>query len=268
MTILTAITSYGIKDISPFVISLNKSGYSGRKIALVYDVTDETHAFLKNNGWELFEGVLSEHIILQRFKDAYYLLTNLYNGDKTDPILWVDIKDIVFQRNPEDWIVKNMKKPILAFSECIKLKDDEWAVVNSGTSFPMEWEWMKNNTSYCAGTIAGQSSYIADLFIHIYRWSKTTSNPAQLSDQAAFNVLINLTNFKDIVQLVNQEEGFVTQLGTVLIKKDVFKEKLLEPSPILNNQKFFNSNNDEFYLVHQYDRHPHLKEVIINAYTD
>lgn len=268
MTILTTLTKYTIKDIQPFVLSLNKSGYSGKKIALVYDIEDETYAFLKSNGWELFEGVLSEHIILQRFKDAYYLITNFYEGHEKEPILWVDIKDIVFQKNPQDWIERNMKKPIMAFSECVLLKDDDWAVVNSGTSFPMEWEWMKHKISYCAGTIVGEAKQLADLFLHIYRWSRTTSNPDQLSDQAAFNVLINLSNFKHIVQFVNQEEGFVTQLGTVLIKKDVFKEKLIEPSPNFKNNKFYNSNGNEFYLIHQYDRHPHLKEIIINAYVN
>lgn len=268
MTILTALTKYTIKDIAPFVISLNKSGYSGKKIALVYDIGDDTHAFLKSNGWQLFEGVLSEHIILQRFKDAYYLITNFYEGDETEPILWVDIKDIVFQKNPQEWIDSNMKNPIMAFSECIVLKDDEWAVVNSGTSFPMEWEWMKNKTSYCAGTIVGEAKQLADLFLHIYRWARTTSNPEQLSDQAAFNVLINLSNFKHIVQFVNQEDGFVTQLGTVLIKKDIFKEKLLEPTPQFKNSRFYNSTGDEFYLIHQYDRNLQLKEIITNAYTD
>ena len=29
-----------------------------------------------------------------------------------------------------------------------RFKDDEWGV-NSGTSFPMEWEWLQNETSYC-----------------------------------------------------------------------------------------------------------------------
>ena len=75
----------------------------------------------------------------------------------------------------------------------------------------------QNKVSYC-GTIVGDSDYLRDLFINIYRWSMTTANPDQLSDQV-YNVLINLNPIKDSVQKVNQEEGFVTQLGTVLVKK-------------------------------------------------
>lgn len=268
MTILTAITKYTIQDIKTFVLSLNKTTYTGRKVALIYDITDETKQFLKLNGWELYQGELSEHIILQRFKDSYYLLNSVLNLPSGEVILWVDIKDIVFQNNPEHWIQKNMKLPIMAFSECIKLKDDPWAVVNSGTSFPMEWEWMNDKTSYCAGTIAGTVEYTKDLFLNIYRWSKTTSNPQQLSDQAAFNVLINLSNYKNIVQFVNQEQGFITQLGTVYIKKNEFGSKLLEPTPILKNEKFYTNNNIEFCLVHQYDRDNKLKELIVNAYSN
>ncbi|NDB80705.1 hypothetical protein EB155_12660, partial [archaeon] len=130
---------------------------------------------------------------------------------------------MIFQTDPTKWIEKNKTGKILSFSESITMKDDPWACVNSGTSFPMEWEWLQNRTSYCAGTIVGDSEYLRDLFIDIYRWSMTTANPDQLSDQAAYNVLINLKQFSDIVQFVNQEEGFVTQLGTVLVKKEEFK---------------------------------------------
>ena len=73
-----------------------------------------------------------------------------------------------------------------------------------------------------AGTIVGDSEYLRDLFINIYRWSLTTSNQGQLSDHA-YNVLINQTQYKDIVQKVEQEEGFATQLGTVWMKKTILE---------------------------------------------
>ena len=89
---------------------------------------------------------------------------------------------MIFQTDPTEWINQNKKKPLFSFSECVVFKDDECTCVNSGTSFPMEWEWL-NETSYCAGTIVGDVEYLKDLFINIYRWSLTTSNPQQLSDQ-------------------------------------------------------------------------------------
>ena len=263
MIIFGCITKYTPQDIKPYVESIEQSGFNGGKIMLVYDVPQETIHYLKSKGWDLYGGELQQHIILQRFRDGYKLLENF----KDETIIWTDVKDVIFQKDPTNWLNKNMNSEIMAFSECITLKDDEWACVNSGTSFPMEWEWLKEKTSYCAGTIVGKGYALRDLFIEIYRWSMTSSNPQQLSDQAAFNVLINLNHFKENVQFVNQEEGFVTQLGTVLIKKNHFGNKLLEPTPIYKDGKFYNQNNEEFCLVHQYDRDSVIKKTIEIKYN-
>ena len=216
MIILGCITKYKPDDIRPFVESIEQTGYKGKKIMMVYEVPQETIDYLKSKGWDLYQNELQQHIILQRFRDIYKLLEQFPNED----VVWCDVKDVIFQKDPTDWIELNMDEPLLAFSECITMKDDPWACVNSGTSFPLEWEWLQNKVSYCAGTIVGDSDYLRDLFINIYRWSMTTANSEQLSDQAAYNVLINLYPFMDCVQKVKQEEGFVTQLGTVLVKKD------------------------------------------------
>lgn len=260
-TILGCITKYTIEDIKPYVESIKSSNFSGDKVMMVYDVSQDVIDYLDKNGWLVAQSELQEHIILQRFRDVYALL-HQYD---TDVIIWTDVKDVVFQKDPSDWLDKNMKSDILAFSECIKLKDDPWAVVNSGTTFPMEWEFgMKNEISYCAGTIVGKKESIRDLFIDIYRWSKTTSNPEQLSDQAAYNILLRLNHYKNSVDFVEQERGFATQLGTVLINK--YKFPLIEPTPIYKNNKFYNQNGDEFVIVHQYDRDIKIKEEIKNLY--
>jgi len=259
-TIVGCITQYQLNDIRPYVESIKKSGFEGDKIMLVYDVSDDVINYLKENGWILFQSELQEHIILQRFRDMYVIL----NQYETDTIIWTDVKDVIFQKDPTEWLSKNMNADILAFSECVKLKDDQWACVNSGTSFPIEWEWLQHKTSYCAGTIVGKKNSIKDLFIEIYRWSKTTANPEQLSDQAAYNVLINLEHFKNSVQFVKQEEGFVTQMGTVWVKQNELP--ILEPTPIYKDSKLYNQNGDEFVIVHQYDRDPIVKQEINNLY--
>lgn len=263
MIIFGCITKYSPNDIQPYVESIEQSGFGGKKIMLVYDVPNETIEYLKSKGWELYGSELQQHIILQRFRDAYKILELYWN----ETIIWTDVKDVIFQKDPTDWIEKNMKKEIMAFSECITFKDDDWAVVNAGTSFPIEWEWLQDKTSYCAGTIVGKGFALKDLFIEIYRWSMTSENNGQLSDQAAYNVLINLNHFKENVQFVNQEEGFATQLGTVLIKKNQFGDKLLEPTPLFDKDAIIrNQNKESFVIVHQYDRDKKLKEIIEEKY--
>ena len=261
-TIIGCITKYGVDDIRPYVESIEKSGFNGEKVMLIYDVSTDVIEYLTKKGWILFQSELQEHIILQRFRDMYVIL----NQYKTDWIIWTDVKDVIFQKNPIGWIEDNSSfTKLFAFSECVKLKDDPWAVVNTGSSFPMEWQLgLSDKISYCAGTIVGDLESMRDLFIQIYRWSKTTANPGQLSDQAAFNVLINLEQFRTSTQLVNQEKGFATQLGTVWCKKDELP--ILEPTPIYKDGKFYNQNGDEFVIVHQYDRDPKIKQEIIELY--
>ena len=260
-TIVGCITKYGIDDIRPYVESIDKSGFKGEKLMLIYEVSKDVIEYLTKKGWLIVQSELQEHIILQRFRDMYAFLQSY----ETDVIIWTDVKDVIFQKDPTEWLNKWMRRDILAFSECIKLKDDPWACVNSGTTFPMEWEFgMKEQISYCAGTIVGKKNAIKDLFIEIYRWSKTTANPEQLSDQAAYNVLLHLEHFKNSVQFVTQEQGFATQLGTVWIKKNEIP--LLEPTPTYKDGKFYNQKGEEFTIVHQYDRDPQIKIEIKNLY--
>lgn len=262
-TIAGCITNYGVNDIRPYVESIEQSGFKGEKLMLVYDVSKEVIEYLDGKGWIIAQSELEEHIIIQRFRDMYALLHQY----ETDWIIWTDVKDVIFQKDPISWIEDNSSfTRLFAFSECIKLKDDHWAVVNTGTSFPMEWELgLKDRISYCAGTIVGDLDSIKDLFIQIYRWSKTTANSQQLSDQAAFNVLIHLEQFKATTNLINQEKGFVTQLGTVWCKKGELP--LLEPTPMYKDGKFYNQNGDEFVIVHQYDRDPQIKKEIYERYN-
>ena len=107
---------------------------------MVYEVPQETIDYLKSKGWDLYQNELQQHIILQRFRDIYKLLEQF---PKDETIIWTDVKDVIFQKDPTKWIEKNMNCSIMAFSESITMKDDPWACVNSGTSFPMEWEWLQ-----------------------------------------------------------------------------------------------------------------------------
>ena len=259
-TIVGCITKYGIEQIKPFVESIDMSGFTGEKLMLVYDISQDTIEYLTNKGWLIVQSEPQQHIILQRFRDMYSLLHQY----ETDVIIWVDVKDIIFQKDPTDWLNMWMRKDILAFSESLKFRDEEWARLNAGTSFPMEWEWLQNEEIYCAGTIVGKKEAIRDLFIDIYRWSLTTSNPEQLADQAAYNILIHMHQWKDKVQFVKQQEGFVAQLHLKLKKGDILP--YTEELSTIDGNEIKNSKGELYTLVHQYDRNEELKQLIENKY--
>lgn len=259
-TIVSALTNYGVEQIRPFVESINKSGYTGEKLMLVYNVSNDVIKYLDDNGWLIVQSEQQQHIILQRFRDMYVLLQTY----DTDVIIWVDVKDIVFQKDPTEWLNKWMRRDILAFGESLKFGDEEWARLNAGTSFPIEWEWLQNEEIYCAGTIVGKKEAIRDLFIDIYRWSLTTSNPQQLADQAAYNILIHMHQWKDKVQFVKQQEGFAAQLHLKLKKGDILP--YTEELATIDGNEIKNSKGELFTLVHQYDRNEELKTLIENKY--
>ncbi len=259
-TIVGCITKYGVEQIKPFVESIEQSGFSGDKLMLVYEVTQDTIDYLTNKGWLLIQSEPQQHIILQRFRDMYQVLHQY----ETDVVIWVDVKDIVFQKDPTEWLNNHMNKDILAFSESLKFGDEAWARLNAGTSFPMEWEWLQHEEIHCAGTIVGKRDAIRDLFIDIYRWSLTTSNPEQLADQAAYNILIHLNQFKDKVQFVKQQEGFAAQLHLTLKNGDTLP--YTEVLPTIEGTDIKTNTGELYTLVHQYDRNEELKKLIENKY--
>ncbi len=263
VVIVGCIANYKVSDIKPYVNSIIASGFTGTKIMIVYNVPQETIQFLTERGWDVYESSTQHHVILQRFADISQLA---YDID-ADVIISTDVKDVIFQTDPSEWLKHNMKRPIIATSECILFKNEEWAVGNAGTSFPSEWGWLQNEESYCAGIIIGQREYIRDLFKDIYRWSLTGSNPTQLADQAAFNILIRLKQFENIVQLVQQEEGLAVHMGVPWIKRHSHADKLTSSVPkVLDKGLIVNNSNIPFCIVHQYDRDVNLKHEIIKKY--
>lgn len=260
-TIAGCITKYSIEDIRPYVESIKRSGFSGSKFMLLYEVGQDVVEYLQKNDWIVMQGELQQHVILQRFIDMYSVITEM----ATDVVIWTDVKDVIFQNDPTIWLDANMTGDILALSEAVKFKDDSWAVVNAGTSFPMEWGWLQHRTSYCAGTIVGKRDALAGLFANIYRWSITTSNPEQLSDQAAYNVLINMHPYKQVVQFVNEHEGFAVQLGTTYTRGRIIPRT--EDISLYEDGVFKTRDTGKvFSIVHQYDRDFQVKQDMIKRY--
>ena len=68
--VISTITKFLPKDIEPWVESLNRSGFSGKRMMVVYDVPQETIDYLKENHFDIFQSELSHHLFNQRFRDT------------------------------------------------------------------------------------------------------------------------------------------------------------------------------------------------------
>ena len=75
--IIAGTTKYTKDQLYNYVESINRCGFDGDKIMVVYEVDDDTIDFLKNNGWELFKAELEGHIHMHRLITMYWVLRGL-----------------------------------------------------------------------------------------------------------------------------------------------------------------------------------------------
>jgi hypothetical protein len=264
--ILGCLVNYNSDQIKPWVNSINRSGFEGDKVILSFGIPQDTLQYLTDNGFEVYEVTPSDrHIVVDRFYAMWNFLTQ--NPNKYRYVITTDVKDVVFQYNPTDWLELNLKGRILVSSENIHYKNEVWGNNNLATSYPYLYDLHKDNTIYNAGTIAGIADTMRDFFLHIFNLSLVGAD--RQPDQAALNILTHTEPFNLVTHFASQEEGWCCQLGTTLDPKvaETYKPYLLEPLPIVQNDQVVNSKGEPFCLVHQYDRVPGLKEITIAKYS-
>lgn len=269
--IVGAITKYTPQDIKPWVESINRCGFEGGRVMLVYRVPQETIDYLKSEGFQVFGGgdlnmnVHYRPIVVRRFIDLYSLFS--METFEYDRAIVTDVKDVIFQSNPSEWFDRNQTGKIVVGSESIKIKDMEWSARNYSTSYPLEFGRIQNEVSHCAGVIGGNVNALADLFLAIYRWSLNGASTTEPPDQAALNVLINLDFYKDQVQKVTHKDNWVTHLGVSLDNPQVFGPYLTDEVPQIKDGLVTDSEGVPFVIVHQYDRIPALNQHILTQYS-
>ena len=192
----------------------------------------------------------------------------LKNTPEYDYIVATDVTDVIFQRNPIDWMKNNLgDKKIVAGSEALKYKDEPWGNQNLldtyGNYF---YEIFKNNPIYNVGVLGGTGEYMKDLFLNIFLSS--INKPVSVVDQSVFNGLIQTQPYKNIIKFADQMSGWACQAGTVADPNVInsFRPNLLENEPIFKNGKVYTSTGEEFTIVHQYDRVPQWKSQIGDSY--
>ena len=266
--IIGCVSNYNYDNIRNWSKSLIQSGFDGDKFIITYNISNDTLLELQKDGFIIYESQLDTNIVIQRFVDIWRLLNNL---DLTQYkwLISTDVKDVIFQSNPSIWLNKNMKDyKFVVASEFLKYCDEEWAVHNMNESYgPDIYQWISNKTIYNAGSIAGEVNFTKDLFFINYLLSLAgkSHNP----DQASLNILLSTNLFQDKIKYTGDIEGWACQLGTTMdpVKIEKYKPKLLEPQPLIKNNKLINSQGEEYCLVHQYDRVPELKTIINQIYA-
>ncbi len=268
---LTSCYGYQWKQIKNWITSLRNVNKVDDVLIITYTQFDQEtiDKLSKYNIKFIFqENQNYKRIVVERFLSYSKILDKV----KYNFVLLFDLGDIIFQKNPIEWLENNLKeKTIVAGSECIKYKDEKWAENDFKQSFGYFFDFMKDKVTYNAGSFAGRQDRIKDLCMSIY--SMCVEHKYFAPDQAAFNLLIQ-TSFKNEVFYATFADGWCCQCGTTLDPKKMnvspynFHKYIVEQQPLFADGLVKNCLNKEFYLVHQYNRVPDLLKFYNNLYED
>lgn len=243
--IISATTRYTKNELHNYVESINRCGFGGDKIMVVFDVSLETIEYLKSNGWEVYQSELHGHIHMYRLITMYLTLSQLNRNYRY--VITTDVRDVVFQKNPSEYLETNLKKKILVSSENVKYKDEDWGTKNILEGYnDVLLDRYSNELSCNVGVLAGKYKDMMDLLMLNYLVSQS-GNTQHFTDQSSFNFIIHNTLVNSNVQIEGLNTNWALQMGT-----------LNNPSIIGDT----NINIDDYVIVHQYDRDSSINKLI------
>jgi hypothetical protein len=267
--VVGAVANSSWKVIKPWVVSLERSGYAGKKVVVAYDLTpDVIERLIARDFYIKHVGRLDRWIHVDRF----FFLWQLLHEMEARYVIATDTRDLIFQTDPSTWLEEHLSPFRLNVgSECIAYKDEPAGNQNVlGVFGPDVHDRMKEKTIFNAGSFAGEASVVRDLCLNIYLicYQNSDNQP----DQAALNVLINLSPWKEITRFSSMGDGWACQAGTVAnpAKMNSFRPFLKEPEPVFgpDGLVYPAGSATPFCIVHQYDRNPAWRSPIRSKYSD
>ena len=267
------ITGYKFSKIAPWVHSLIRSGFSGQKWLICYNIEKPLIHYLESLDFKVVDIKMKEqfNIVNIRFLHIWQILKQL--PEKPRYIINTDVADVVFQKDPSIWLEENIgDKKIVAAGESLLYKDEEWGIHNMYRSFgPIAADHMKDIPIHNAGVTAGTYEDYIDLCYNV--WLLCQGAPMYVEggggpDQAALNLLLSLKPYKDITKFVNHDEPWACQCGTTVDLRKIyqFRPKLLSPEPTFDGEFVYTSTGEKYSIVHQYNRIPEWKEKLEKKY--
>jgi hypothetical protein len=269
--IIGGFSGYNFNQLKPWVKSICEvSDESIDKVVVAANVSDETVIQLLEHGFQVIKFDLDARIPIHvlRFLHIHKFLKE--RGDNYRFVVTTDVKDVVFQRNPFEFMEKLLDRKgcrLVAGSESMYYKDEPWGNENLMQTYgPYVHDLYKDKEIYNVGVLGGYSDYMKDLIFHIF--TNGINRPIPIVDQAVFNVLIQSYPYKDCTYLAKQYNGWACHAGTTAdpTKIEKFVPLLTEQVPIFDNGVVKTCDGAEFYIVHQYDRVPEWKEHVMKKY--
>jgi hypothetical protein len=265
---------YSWKNLKFWIKSINASGFVGDKVLIVKDCSDDTIKSVEEHGFKVIradQSIIKNSraselmpIHVERFIYIYdFLKNNNYRY-----VITTDVRDVIFQKNPIEFIEQNIKdKNLLFASESMLYHHEVWGNKNLHKTFgDYIYNDFKEAEIYNVGVLAGKGYAVRDIALNIFISSCRGGTP--ICDQSTFNVMIATSPYKETSLYLKAKDFWTGQIGTTddpsrMEHNDQF---LLEGRPIIKNNKILNFEEKEFYIVHQYDRNYLMKKIVEETY--
>jgi len=244
--ILTYASNYDYDVFERFVGSLNDTGFKGNIYIIVKSIDLSKIDLLQlkyNNVYGLLDDVEMKTAVHNHrfFVKKKYVDMLLF---KSDYLLLCDFRDVLFQKNIENYEYDNID--LYGFLEGIKINQD----LNCNTPWIKRLEVIFNEEIYdkisnerviCSGTTIGTVNGIKrylDTLCNIILNYKIE----EVLDQGIHMYILYTNKLNGLnIKLLSNEDNLVNTVGCDVHKID-------------ENYNIVNKNNDISYIVHQYDR--------------
>lgn len=286
--VIGVIKNYDWPAIRAYALSLSRTGFSGKKLMFVENILPAARAGLIGEGFELIDFVTPPDVRAEENKDylafGRHRFKYVIDYLKARPgifrnIVWCDVRDLIFQKDPAAWLQTGMTAPrqLIAAGE-------GWLVKNEGYNdrwtkrvSPNDYARLREEEILCSGSFAGDAETMLGVFEAIYAMvlnSRTyfastlphTTAVSDNADQGMFNYVARIP-YKDVTRAPRMAEGFA---ATWFPAKS--NDPLLIPDygkPIFNevdSTVYTPDGVTPFSIVHQYDRDPSWKARIESKY--
>jgi hypothetical protein len=279
---------YAWDKIKYWVNSINRSGFAGAKILIALNCGKETIQRLRDHGVEVVSPEIDDQgnavyqspipVHVERFFHIAHVLNELREEQRPRYVITTDVRDVVFQTDPSDWLQRMVvdrhadasRPTLVAGSEGLKYKDEAWGDKNLFQTFgPYIHHTYREHTVYNVGTIAGTHEAVRDLAMMIFQMS--INRPIPIVDQAVFNFLLQQNPYRATTLFTDPDaSAWACQAGTLMdpTKMATFRPNLLCAEPLFDAEDkcVLTSRGQKYCIFHQYDR-TRFKDEIMQKYA-
>lgn len=248
---------YHFGDVRPFLISLRRSGFSGRCVLFVSETTRDTDQ-MAFHGAEIVpfsRPAAMEHVPYNAYRYFLYKEYLAQSPDRFEHVLLTDVRDVIFQRPPFDYLWPKglnctLEDRRMTVGECPH--NEHWIRGHQGDEV---LEVVSQAPISCSGTTVGDHESICNYLDTLTEKLLPFKGGQRMAgyDQGVHNVLLH-TGAVDAT--LHDNAGPIMTLGYTRGEPDIDQDGWV-----------LNEAGERAHIVHQYDRKPKLFSMIRKRYA-